>query len=163
MLPRAAARFAPAPAADVYKRQVVNTVTNQIFVANTGSTTVTVVDGLTNAPMTVSVGTTPGVMAVNEVTNQVFVANPGANTVTVIDAANNYKTTTVTVGTDPVGPAVNAETNKVYVVNKTSNNVTVIDDHSRFVIALEATGRPDGGLVKVRLERAFERLSLIHI
>jgi YVTN family beta-propeller protein len=136
---------------------VVNTVTNQIFVANTGSTTVTVVDGLTNAPMTVSVGTTPGVMAVNEVTNQVFVANPGANTVTVIDAANNYKTTTVTVGTDPVGPAVNAETNKVYVVNKTSNNVTVIDDHSRFVIALEATGRPDGGLVKVRLERAFER------
>jgi transposase InsO family protein len=35
--------------------------------------------------------------------------------------------------------------------------LSVIDDHSRFVIALEATGRPDGGLVKVRLERAFER------
>ena len=35
--------------------------------------------------------------------------------------------------------------------------LSVIDDHSRYVIALETTGRPDGGLVKARLERAFEQ------
>jgi transposase InsO family protein len=35
--------------------------------------------------------------------------------------------------------------------------LSVIDDHSRYLIALSATGRPDGGLVKVRLERAFEQ------
>ena len=35
--------------------------------------------------------------------------------------------------------------------------LSVIDDHSRYVIALEATGKPDGNLVKQRLERAFER------
>jgi transposase InsO family protein len=35
--------------------------------------------------------------------------------------------------------------------------LSVIDDHSRYVIALEATGKPDGNLVKQRLELAFER------
>jgi transposase InsO family protein len=35
--------------------------------------------------------------------------------------------------------------------------LSVIDDHSRFVIALEAIGRPDGELVKAQLIRAFEQ------
>ena len=35
--------------------------------------------------------------------------------------------------------------------------LSVIDDHSRFLLALEATPRPDGSLVKARLERAFEQ------
>lgn len=35
--------------------------------------------------------------------------------------------------------------------------LSVIDDHSRYVIALAATGKLDGGLVKVQLEQAFEQ------
>jgi hypothetical protein len=31
----------------------------------------------------------------------------------------------------------------------------VIDDHSRSVVALEATARPEGRLVRQQLERAF--------
>ena len=33
--------------------------------------------------------------------------------------------------------------------------LSVIDDHSRYLIALEATGKLDGGLVREQLERAF--------
>ena len=35
--------------------------------------------------------------------------------------------------------------------------LSVIDDHSRYLIALAATGRPDGGLVKAQLQQAFEQ------
>ncbi len=35
--------------------------------------------------------------------------------------------------------------------------LSVIDDHSRFVVALQAVGAPDGGLVKAHLTNAFEQ------
>jgi transposase InsO family protein len=35
--------------------------------------------------------------------------------------------------------------------------LSVIDDHSRYLIALDATGGMEGGLVQARLERAFEQ------
>src|SRR5271155_3116300 len=35
-----------------------------------------------------------------------------------------------------------------------------IDDHSRYLIALEATGKLDGGLVREQLEKAFVRCAL---
>ena len=35
--------------------------------------------------------------------------------------------------------------------------LSVIDDHSRYLIALEATGKLDGDLVRKQLEQAFER------
>ena len=75
---------------------------------------------------TVSVGTSPGAMAVNPVTNKIYVANYGSGTVTVIDGATNT-TTTVTVGDRPTAVAVNPVTNKIYVANNGSDNVTVID------------------------------------
>jgi transposase InsO family protein len=38
--------------------------------------------------------------------------------------------------------------------------LSVIDDHSRYLIALRATGKLDGGLVREQLEQAFERCGL---
>ena len=76
----------------------VNPVTNKVYVANFGGTTVTVIDGATNATTTVLTGTSPIAVAVNPVTNRVYVANWGVATVTVIDGATNA-TTTVAVGT----------------------------------------------------------------
>ena len=38
--------------------------------------------------------------------------------------------------------------------------LSVLDDHSRFLIALQAVGRPDGGRVKTRLTAAFEECGL---
>lgn len=50
-------------------------VTTKIYVANTGSTTVTMMDGATNATTTVSAGTEPVGLAVNPATNRIYVAN----------------------------------------------------------------------------------------
>jgi YVTN family beta-propeller protein len=98
----------------------VNPVTNKIYVVNTGSNSVTVIDGPTNTTSTIGVGKSPKAIAVNPVTNKIYVANNQDSTVTVIDGATN---TTVTIkvttfdndGILPVAVAVNPTTNKIYV------------------------------------------------
>ena len=52
----------------------VNPVTNKIYVANDGSSNVTVIDGATNSTTTVAAGN-PYAVAVNPVTNKIYVAN----------------------------------------------------------------------------------------
>jgi YVTN family beta-propeller protein len=65
----------------------VNEVTNKIYVANSGTDTVTVIDGATNSISTLSAGSQPWNVAVNPVTNEIYVANFGSNSVTVIQGA----------------------------------------------------------------------------
>ena len=57
------------------KNIAVNPVTNTIYVANRGSDTVTVINGLTNATSTVTLGGTPVAIAVNPETNNIHVSN----------------------------------------------------------------------------------------
>jgi len=104
----------------------VNPVTNKIYVANSGSNTVTVIDGADNSTATVAAGSYPYAVAINPATNKIYIANCNSKTVTVIDGANN-STTDVDVGTYPMAIAVNPVTNKIYVVNCDSKTVTVID------------------------------------
>jgi len=111
----------------------VNQATNKIYVTNSASKSVTVIDGGTNSTTTVPVGLTPIAVAVNSVTNKIYVANRGnalmniRGSVTVIDGATN-STATVTDpnATFPSAVAVNPLTNRIYVTNS-SHNVTVID------------------------------------
>jgi YVTN family beta-propeller protein len=49
----------------------VNPVTNKVYVANSGSNSVTVIDGATNDTLTVDAGDGPYAVAVNTVTNKV--------------------------------------------------------------------------------------------
>jgi YVTN family beta-propeller protein len=104
----------------------VNPITNVIYVANSQSNNVTIIDGKTDQAATVAVGSVPSFVAVNPVTNKIYVANSGDNTVTVLDGATN-NTITVSAGTSPSAVAVNSITNRIYVINKDSSNVTVID------------------------------------
>jgi YVTN family beta-propeller protein len=67
----------------------VNAATGQVYVANTGSGTVSVINGVTNmVTATVPVGMQPEAVAVNAVTGQVYVVNFG-DTVSVIDGVTN--------------------------------------------------------------------------
>jgi YVTN family beta-propeller protein len=120
----------------------VNTTTNNvggmnwglIYVTNSGSNSVTVIDGKNNsvAGNPVPVGTSPSGLAINEVTNQIYVANSSAGTVTVIDGTTN-DTTTVNLGASaPFGIAANPVTNQIYVANENSGTVTVIDGTTFF-------------------------------
>src|SRR5271156_6005369 len=68
----------------------VNPVTNKIYIANSGSNNVTVVDGASNTFTTISDTThptTPVAIAVNSLTNMVYVANSGSNNVSVFSGA----------------------------------------------------------------------------
>jgi YVTN family beta-propeller protein len=107
-------------------------VTNKIYVGNTGpgynpnNGSITVIDGATNTPTTLTAATSPSQLAVNPVTNKIYVANSLNNNVVVIDGATNAATPVPT-GTSPYGLTVNPITNTIYVANAKSNNITIID------------------------------------
>jgi len=116
-------------------------VTNRIYVANTSSDSVTVIDGSTNTTTTAAAGTQPCAVAVNPVTNRIYVVNGRSDNVTVIDGSTNG-TTTVAAGTNPWAVAVNPVTNTIYVANFTSNNVTIIDGSTNGTTTVAAGTQP---------------------
>jgi YVTN family beta-propeller protein len=117
-------------------------VTNKIYVANSYSNNVTVIDGATNLTTTVGTGTDPRAVAVDPVSNEIYVANYGSNNVTVIDGATNL-TTTVGTGTNPAAVAVNPVTNKIYAANGGSANVAVIDGATNSITTVGVGTIPD--------------------
>ena len=68
----------------------VNSLTNNIYVANSGSNTVSLLDGENDKLIAnLTVGSNPFSVAVNPVTDLVYVANNGDNTTSVIDGKTN--------------------------------------------------------------------------
>ena len=133
----------------------VNPVTNKIYVTNSSSNTVSVIDGATNmVTETVIVGDAPEPVALNPVTNKIYVGNAGANTMTVIDGATNATATVVT-GTFPTAIAVNPLTNRIYVANSFSNNVTVIDGATNGTVTVAADNLPSAIAVNPVTNRIY--------
>jgi len=60
-----------------------------VYVANSDSDSVSVIDGKTNAVTNVTVGNHPTRMAVNGETNVIYVLNSGSNSMSVIDGSTN--------------------------------------------------------------------------
>lgn len=119
---------------------------NRIYVANSGDTEVSVIDGITNSVIaTIPVSSSdlnPGNVGVNPITNRIYVANASNHNVSVIDGTTNTIIATVTVGTEPIGIGVDLVTNRSFVANFTSANVSVIDGDSYTVIATIPLTRP---------------------
>jgi len=114
----------------------VNATTNKVYVANSGSNDISVIDGASNSVVaTISDpnAAAPVAVAVNPTTNTIYVANSHSNNVTIIDGATGSVTATVAVGTSPSGVAVDAQTTFVYVANAGNaqagdpGNITVIN------------------------------------
>jgi YVTN family beta-propeller protein len=123
----------------------VNQATDKIYVANQGSGTVTVIDGVYNDDAhtaTVNVGSSPDAIAINPATDKIYVANSGNGAVTVVDGVYNddAHTSTVSVGSSPDAIAVNPVTDMIYIANSSSDNVTVIDGVSNAVYATVNVG-----------------------
>jgi YVTN family beta-propeller protein len=132
----------------------VNAAANHIYVANSDSNNVTVIDASTNNTVYVSTGLAPRAVAVNPVTNQSYVANLNSGTVTVIDGAT-FATLTVSAGTSPIAVAVNPVTNQVYVANRDSNSVTVIDGATNAATTLSAGASPRAVAVNVVTNKIY--------
>jgi YVTN family beta-propeller protein len=125
------------PNANTPNSVAVNTATNKVYVANTGSLVygtgtnsgnVTVIDGATNSTTTVTDANAfaPGGgadsrgfgVAVNSVTDKIYVVNQRSNNVTLIDGATN-STATITDPNafSPLAVTVDSVTNRIYVAN----------------------------------------------
>ncbi len=110
--------------------------TNKIYVANSGSNDVTIIDGLSNETSTISVGTEPRAIAINTASNKIYVCNWKSNNVTSIDGKTNA-TTTITTGLHPEYIVYNPINNRIYVCNTDDNNVTVISEQSINTVPVE--------------------------
>ncbi len=120
---------------------------NRIYIPNSGSNQVTVIDETTNSLMgDVIVGAGPFGIGVNPLTNRIYVVNFVSNNVSVIDGNTNTLITTIIVGTNPVGVGVNPNTNRIYVTNRGSHNISVIDGFTHVVIATILVGTSPEGL-----------------
>ncbi len=121
---------------------VANPVTNKLYVNNRRDSTVSVINGATNAVIkTISGFSNPIISDVNPVTNKIYVPNSGNgsdNTMGIIDGNTDTLINTITVGLVPIAAAVNPVTNKIYVINQcgNSNNCT---DHGTVTVVDGAT------------------------
>ena len=116
-----------------------------VYVANAGSDTVSVIDTATNTVIdAVAVGDGPLGAVFDPVYRRVYVPNYSSNTVSVIDTASNTVTATIPVEVGPHSPAYDAVNRRVYVPNFGSNTISVINTDTNTVIATISVGtQPD--------------------
>ncbi len=103
-----------------------------IYVANSNSSTVSVINGTTNSlARDVPVGEFPISVAVNPNTNMIYVANSNSSTVSVIDSKTG-RVENISVGDGPSGIAVvpdidnAANTDTVYITNSLDNTLSIL-------------------------------------
>jgi YVTN family beta-propeller protein len=116
------------------------------YVANSGSNTVSVIDIPTQLPVsTITVGTSPKVVAIAPNGQQAYVTNSGGNSVSVIDTASDTVVNTIPVQSGPEGVAFTPDGTEAYVANFGSGNVSVIDTASQTVVAtVQVQSQPNG-------------------
>jgi YVTN family beta-propeller protein len=118
---------------------------SKVYVSNSGSNTVSVIDAQTNmVTATIAAAVRPVGMAVTPDGRRVYVTNqsfdPASARVSVIATATNTVTAAIPVGIEASGVAVTPDGSKVYVVNTRDNTVSVIATATETVIATIAVG-----------------------
>ena len=97
-----------------------------IYVTNSGSNTISVIDGKTNKVVaTIPVGTSPHRVALCR--SKLYVTNSGSDNVSVIDGKTNKVVATIPSGNLPNDVASDETYSKIYVTNSGSNKVSVIN------------------------------------
>ena len=92
-----------------------NPYTNTVYITNTESHSVIVLDGTTDTIIkTIEVGDTPWRVAVEPETNMVYVTNTNSNEISIINGVTNTLVNTEKIQ-KPYDIAVDSETNKVFV------------------------------------------------
>ena len=105
-----------------------NPVNNNLYVANSESSTVSVISGSSNSVVSsILVGRHPISIAYIPPSNKLYVTNALSNDVTVINGATNKVIKNIPVGGIPIGIAYNPSNNDAYVANGGNNSVSVID------------------------------------
>jgi YVTN family beta-propeller protein len=108
----------------------INQYTNKIYVANSNSSTVSVIDSNSGNTKYISVGGRPIAIAINAPVDKIYVANELSNSVSVINGYDDRKEKDVLVGIAPLAIAINEFANTIYVANSGSDTVSVINGNN---------------------------------
>jgi YVTN family beta-propeller protein len=107
---------------------------NKLYVANSDSGTVSVIDGNTNIKTKdIKVGENPSVLEIYNLGNKLYVANSDSGTVSVIDTTTDKVIKNITVGGWP-GDILSLSNERLYLANSDTDNVSVIDTTTDKVI-----------------------------
>ncbi|MFZ0893935.1 MAG: YncE family protein, partial [Candidatus Nitrosopolaris sp.] len=99
---------------------------NTFYVANSGSSNVSVINGTTNTVIkTIPVGTGPTAIAYDSVNHNVYVGNGLSDTVSVINGTTNTVIKTFHLK-GPINMAYNPDNDKIYLTSSAYNSVSVI-------------------------------------
>jgi YVTN family beta-propeller protein len=146
--------IADIPVGDNPSAIAVNPNTNKVYVANSLSSTVSVINGNVNTTQPnkseldttgIPIGGSPSAIAVNPNTNKVYVANSASDTVSVIDGSKDKVAGNILLNGVPFALAVNPNTNKVYVAIVGNNTVSVIDGSKDKVVGNITVGDGPSG------------------
>ena len=116
--------------------------TGRIYVANSGSLSVTVLDGSTRGVVaTVSLPSRPWNIALNQRTGRVYVTT-AESAVTVIDTSTNSVSATVPLPSRPWGIAVNHRANRIYVATSDASVAVIDGDRDAVAGSIPVPTRP---------------------
>ena len=120
----------------------------ELYVANGGSTNVSVVNGVTDAVVdTVTVGSSPYGVGYDSGNGYLYVANLGSNNVSVINGVTDAVVGSVPVGTYPIAVAYDSGNGYLYVANAGSGSVSIITPGSApstYPVTISESGLPSG-------------------
>jgi YVTN family beta-propeller protein len=134
-----------------------------VYIANTGSDTVSVLDTADNTVATAIAlprGSRPTGVALTPDGRHLYTADGGSNRVSVLDTRRERVVSSVRVGTQPLSVAVAPDGKTVYAANSGSGDMSIIDVPTKRVVRAIPTGRfpsgvavsPDGASVYVTNE-----------
>lgn len=105
----------------------INYRTNKIYVTDTPSNSVSIIDSGSWNTKSIRVGLAPRSIAIDTDSGKIYVTNAVSNSVSVIDGYNDSKIKDIPVGRSPDGIATDISSNEIYVTNHLSNTVSVIN------------------------------------
>ncbi len=113
-----------------------NSANNNTYVANIGSSTVSVISGSTDSVIaTILVGRQPIWIAYDPPNNKLYVTNFGSDDVYVINGATNKVIKNIPVGNGPYGIAYSPSNNNVYVANSGDGTVSGINTSTDTIVS----------------------------
>lgn len=114
-----------------------------VYVANCGVNTVTVIDSATNTITAIPpVGEQPNAIAITPDGNQAYVANFVDGTVSVIEAATHLVGSTIVLGGTPDATAITPNGMRVYTVDFSNNRVWMINTTSQLATPIAVGDLP---------------------
>jgi len=135
----------PAGSAPVY---LASTSPGLMFVANSGTNNVGVINAATNVlQFVIPVGRTPVALVQTPDAKILFSVNKGDGTVSAISTSDDSVLATIPVGSSPVAAALNSDGKTLYVLNQGSGSVSAIDVASNSVVATVAAGASPSAII----------------